>query len=270
MTHTQSTPSFVQLLEYAPPTDLLKDRIILITGAGDGIGRAVSMSYARHGAQLVLLDWNRKALEYLYDEIVKAGGQEPSLCPVDLSGVTIDGLRDIARHIADTFGVLDGLLNNASWVGDLTPFEHYQPKVWAKVMNVNLAAPFFLTQWCMPLLRKAKDPAIGFSLHDTSRAFWGGFAMAKAGQEAQLHVLANEYHLESSQPIRIFGVDTGPVMTPGRRQNYPGEAIDAHPYPDTVVGPYLYAMGSEASGHTEFILKNEATAGAVPKTLNQT
>ncbi len=265
MTPTQPIPSFVQLLEYTPPTDLLEGRVILVTGAADGIGRAVSMTYARHGAQLVLLDWNRKALEYLYDEITNAGGQAPSLCPVDLSGVTISGLRDITKHIADSFGVLDGLLNNASWIGALTPFEHYEPKTWAKVMNINLAAPFFLTQWCMPLLRKAKDPAIGFSLHDTSRAFWGGFAMAKAGQEAQLHVLANEYHLESSQPIRIFGVDTGPIMTTGRRQNYPGEAVDAHPYPDTVVGPYLYAIGPNASGHTEFILRNQANVNAVPQ-----
>ncbi|TAL84334.1 MAG: SDR family NAD(P)-dependent oxidoreductase [Rhodanobacter sp.] len=258
MKNPETDPTdYHQLLHYEAPPDLLSGRVILITGAAEGIGRSVALRYARHGARLVLLDWNRKGLEALNDDILELEAVAPVLCPADLSGITIDGLRDIVRHIEEHLGRLDGLLNNASWIGALSPFEHYAPATWSKVMNVNLAAPFFLTQWCLPLLRKAPDPVIGFSLHQSSRAYWGGFAMAKAGQQALLQVLAEEYHLESSQPVRIFGVDTGPVMTAGRHQHYPGEAPDAHPYPDSVTGPYLYAMGPAAAGHSPLWLRNE-------------
>lgn len=258
--HTKLKIDYQGLLGYKPRADLLAGRVILVTGAADGIGRAVALAYAAHGARLILLDWNRKALDHVHAEIGNLGFAEPVLCPIDFSGVTIDGLRDVVRLVEERFGALDGLLNNASWIGALSPFEHYAPKTWLKVMNINLAAPFFLTQWCMPVLRKAVDPVIGFSLHATSRAYWGGFAMAKAGQEALLHVLAEEYHQQSSQPVRMFGIDTGPVMTAGRRQHYPGEAPGTHPAPESVTGPYLYAMGPDAAGQSPLVLRQGLTS----------
>ncbi len=255
----ESVPEFRQLLSYEASLDLLADRVILITGAAQGIGRAVALRYARHGARLVLLDWDRGGLDALSDEILAQSGRDALLCPADLSGITISGLREIADHIGELCGRLDGVLNNAAWIGALTPFEHYPPAAWTKVMNINLAAPFFLTQWCMPLLHKSDEPVIGFSLQAASRAYWGGFAMAKAAQEALIGVLADEYHSKSAHPVRIFGVDTGAVMTPGRRVHYPGEAIDAHPRPEQVTGPYLYAMGTDARGHSPLILRAQET-----------
>ena len=255
--HSTDLPpaDYHQLLHYDAPADLLAGRVILVTGAAQGIGRAVALRYAHHGAKLVLLDWDRAGLDSLSDEIVAQGSLEPLLCPADLSGITISGLREIADHIAKRLGRLDGLLNNAAWIGALTPFEHYPPASWTKVMNINLAAPFFLTQWCMPLLHKGSDPVVGFSLQAASRAYWGGFAMAKAAQEALIGVLADEYHGQSAHPVRIFGIDTGAVMTPGRRLHYPGEASEAHPLPEQVTGPYLYAMGPEARGTSPLVLR---------------
>lgn len=250
-------PDYRHLLHYEAPADLLAGRVILLSGAAQGIGRAVALRYARHGAKLVLLDWDRTGLESLNDEILAQGGGEPLLCPADLSGITISGLREIADHIAKRLGRLDGLLNNAAWIGALSPFEHYLPSTWTKVMNINLAAPFFLTQWCMPLLHKADAPVVGFSLHSSARAYWGGYAMAKAAQEALIGVLADEYHAQSAHPVRLFGIDTGPVMTQGRRQHYPGEASDAHPMPEQVTGPYLYAMGPQAHPYSPLLLRAE-------------
>ena len=246
------------LLSYDADADLLAGRIILLSGAAQGIGRAVALRYARHGAQLVLLDWDRAGLESLNDELASLGAIEPLLCPADLSGITIAGLREIAARIDERFGRLDGLLNNAAWIGALTPFEHYPPATWTKVMNINLAAPFFLTQWCMPLLHKSPDPVVGFSLQAADRAFWGGFAMAKAAQEALIGVLADEYHAASAHPLRVFGIDTGAVMTPGRRMHYPGEQSGTHPTPQEVTGPYLYAMGPQARGHSPLLLRAAA------------
>ena len=252
-------PDYRQLLDYDAPADLLSERVILITGAAHGVGHSVALRYARHGARLVLLDWDSAGLDALHEKVLAQGSSEPLLCPADLSGITIGGLREIADLIDKRFGRLDGLLNNAAWIGALTPFEHYPPATWTKVMNINLAAPFFLTQWCMPLLHKADDAVVGFSLQRTNRAYWGGFAVAKAGQQALIGVLADEYHLESAHPVRVFGIDTGPVLTPGRRLHYPGEATDAHPSPDRVTGPYLYAMGSEAMGRSPLLLSHDST-----------
>ena len=254
-------PDYATLLNYDARADLLTGRIILLSGAAQGIGRAVALRYARHGARLVLLDWDRAGLDSLNDEILALGAAEPLLCPADLSGITIAGLREIAAHIDERFGRLDGLLNNAAWIGALAPFEHYPTAAWTKVMNINLAAPFFLTQWCMPLLRKAPDPVVGFSLHASSRAYWGGFAMAKAAQEALIGVLADEYHAQSAHPVRVFGIDTAAVMTPGRRQHYPGEPQGAHPTPEQVTGPYLYAMGPEAAARSPLLLRATADSG---------
>ena len=253
-----SAADYDRLLSYEASADLLAGRIILLSGAAQGIGRAVALRYARHGAQLVLLDWDRAGLESLNEELAGFGAAEPLLCPADLSGITIAGLREIAARIDERFGRLDGLLNNAAWIGALTPFEHYPPATWTKVMNINLAAPFFLTQWCMPLLHKSSEPAVGFSLHAADRAFWGGFAMAKAAQEALIGVLADEYHADSAHPLRVFGIDTGAVMTPGRRLHYPGEPGGAHPAPDEVTGPYLYAMGPQARGRSPLLLRATA------------
>ncbi len=254
-TPAASAPDYHRLLSYQASEDLLADRVILITGAAQGIGRAVALRYAQHGATLVLLDRDRSGLESLNDEILAHGRDDVLLCPADLSGISLSGLREIADHIGQRLGRLDGLLNNAAWIGTLAPFEHYPPATWTKVMNINLAAPFFLTQWCMPLLHRSDDPVVGFSLQATSRAYWGGFALAKAAQEALLGVLADEYHAESARPVRLFGIDTGPVMSPGRRLHYPGEATEAHPRPEHVTGPYLYAMGPGARGRSPLLLR---------------
>jgi len=248
-------PDYTGLLAYRPRPDLLRDRTILITGAAAGIGRAAALAFAGYGAATVLLDCDRGSLRAAGEEIRDAGGMEPMLCPMDLARAGIEDLRALAARIGDACGRLDGLLNNAGRIGALTPFEHCEPALWGEVVSVNLAAPFFLTQWCLPLLRRSPDPAIVFSLHETRRAYWGAYGVAKAGLEALVHILADEYHGESAQPVRVMGVDPGPVATAERRRHHPGERPDTHPPPESVIGPYLYAMGPDARGRSNLVLR---------------
>ena len=248
-------PDFNSLLDYDPPKDQLEGKVIMVTGAADGIGRAAAGAYARRGASTILLDRNRKGLEAASDAFLEQGWTAPGLCPVDLGGASLDHLHQVVERVGEDYGRLDGLLNNAGWIGALMPFEHYDPALWAKVVNINMAAPFFLTQACMPLLTSSEDPAIVFSLHDVRRAYWGGYAMAKAGLEALVRVLAEEYHPGSANPMRVIGIDTGPVNTAERRMHYPGEPADSHPSPDSVIGPYLYAMGPEAGKRCGVIVR---------------
>lgn len=248
-------PTFSSLLGYKPDPDALQGRILLITGAAFGIGRALAIACASLGATTVLLDNDASGLGITEEAIIDQGCPAPVLCMADLAGATLDDFRTIGEQIEAQFGRLDGLVNNAGWIGALSPFEHCDPATWSQAVNVNLAAPFFLTQQCMPVLHRAADPVVVFSLDNASRAYWGGYGVAKAGLEGLLHILADEYHLESAHPVRVIGVDPGPVMTPGRSRHYPGEQPDDHPQPDAVVGPYLYSLSGVAAGITGLVLR---------------
>lgn len=234
--------------QYTPRSDLLKDRVILITGAGDGIGKALSLACAAHGATIILLGKTVKKLEAVYDAIETASGPQPAIYPMNLEGATPKDYSDLLDNIEGEFGQLDGLVNNAGWVGALTPFKHYDVELLARVMTVNLYAPILLTRFCLPLLENAEDPAIVFSTHHCQRAYWGAYGIAKAGQKGLLDILTSEYDSESNHPIRINGVDSGPVSTRERRAHYPGEAADANPPPDQVIAPYLYFLGPDSRG----------------------
>lgn len=234
------------LLTYQPVDNLLKDRVILITGASDGIGRALSLATAKLGATVVLLSKTIGKLEKVYDEIEAAGSPQPAIYPMNFKGATVKDYQDLTDNIEQQLGRLDGLVNNAGWVGAITPFTQLSPELYQEVMTVNLHAPFLLTQACIPLLQKAEDPSIIFSTHDCNRAYWGAFGVAKSGQKGLLKILAHEYDGERS--VRVNGVDTGPVNTQMRRHHYPGEDWSKLRNPEDVISPYLYFLGPDSAG----------------------
>ncbi len=236
------------ITSYTAPPDLLQDRVLLITGAGNGIGRALAKASARLGARVVLLDRNLCAIEGVYDEIEDAGSPPPALYPLDLEGANMDDYAELAATIKREYGRLDGLVNNAGWVSGLTPVEHYDMQRWMRVMMVNLNGPFALTHACLGLLKAAPDPSIVFSTDDCQRAYWGAYGVAKQGVLGLMRILAAEY--QGDIPIRVNAVDPGVVATDMRRENYPGEDMDSHPAPEAVVGPYLYLLGPDSRGVT--------------------
>jgi NAD(P)-dependent dehydrogenase (short-subunit alcohol dehydrogenase family) len=221
---------------------------VLVTGAGDGVGRAVAKACAARGATVILLGRTITKLEQVYDEIEAAGGPQPAIFPMNLETATAKDYDDLGDNIKHEFGRLDGLLNNAAQVGGLTPIRHYNINLWARMMNVNLNAPFLVCQVCIPLLEQASDPAVVFSTDDCARAFWGAYGVAKQGLAGLLKILADE--LETDRPVRVNGVDTGPVRTRLRMENYPGEDPNTLPAPEDVVAPYLYFIGPDSKGVT--------------------
>lgn len=251
-------PDFGALLQYAPRSGLLDGRVIAITGAAAGIGRAVAEAAAGLGAQLIAIDRDHRALDTLGETLAAHGALSPETVVLDFATATIADYQALAQRIGERHGRLDSLVNNAGRIGALAPFEHAEPDLWREVMAINLVAPFFLTQWCMPLLRRAGDPTLVFSLHRAQRAFWGAYGVAKAGQEGLMHILADEYHLAGASPVRVLGIDPGPVATAERQRHYPGEAPGTHPAPADVVGPYLYALGPDSRGVTDTVLHRAA------------
>jgi len=224
-----------------PDTDdiRLDDRVILITGAGDGIGKAVALACAERGATVILLGRTVHKLEQIYDEIKNNGWPEPAIYPMNLEGATASDYDDLNTNIDKEFGHLDGLFNNAGWLGASTPIENYDIELWYKVMQVNLNAPFMLTRACIPLLRKSSSARIVFTGDDKSSAYWGAYGVAKAGQLSFMQILADE--LESKN-IPVNAVMPGPIRTRFRTMAYPAEDMRKLTRPEEITDAFVYLL----------------------------
>lgn len=231
--------------------DELAGRIIAITGAGGGIGRAVALACAAHGAEVVLLGRTVANLEKVYDEIVAAGGVEPVIAPLDLGKATAKEFDALAAAIGSRYGRLDGLLHNAGLLGDLSPIEQYDVPLWTRVLHVNVTATFALTQVLLPLLRAAPDASVLFtssSVGRRGRAYWGAYAVSKFAIEGLTQVLADE--MSGTTRVRVNAINPGATRTAMRRAAYPAEAPDATPLPETITAAYLCLLGPGGRGVT--------------------
>ncbi len=236
---------------YSPPGDLLDRRVILVTGAGDGIGRMASECFADHGATVVLLGRTIPKLEQVYDAIEKGGGPRPAIYPMNLEGATERDHLELAETLGKEFGRLDGLLHNAAELKLLSRVDDYDVETWYRVLQVNLNAPFMLTQATLPLLRRSSDASLVFTSDAVGRrgkAYWGAYAASKFGLEGLMQVLADE--TRGSSPIRVNSVDPGPTRTRLRALAYPGEERESVKPPEALAPLYLWLMGPDSHGRT--------------------
>ena len=240
------------------PEDLLEGRTILVTGAGDGIGRTASLAFASHGATVILLGRTLAKLEQVYDEIDQTGSVQPAIYPMNLEGATEHDYLELAETLASEFGSLEGILHNAAALKLLSRIDDYDAQTWFQVTQVNLIAPFMLTQACLPLLRKAKDASILFTSDQVGReakAYWGAYAVSKFGLEGLMQVLAAE--TSESSNIRVNSIDPGPTRTNLRAHAYPGEDPSTVKAPEALIPLYLWLMGPDSIGTTGNALKFE-------------
>jgi NAD(P)-dependent dehydrogenase (short-subunit alcohol dehydrogenase family) len=231
----------------SPAADSMRDRVVLVTGATGGLGRATALAAAKAGATTILLGRKVRALETVYDEIVGLGAPTPAIYPMDLSGAAPQDYVDLATAVQVQCGRLDALVHAAAHFDTLQPFEQQAPEEWQRALQVNVTAPFLLTRACLPLLRDAPDAAIVFVFDDparTGRAFWGGYGVAKHA----LQGLASIVHEETeSSRVRTHAVLPGPMRTALRRAAYYGEDTLAQPGPDAAAAAIAWLVG--ADGH---------------------
>ena len=237
--------------DYAYPQDVLRDRIILITGASDGIGRALAVHAAELGAQVILHGRNVQKLEKVYDEIEAIeGALRPSIAVIDLATANSDAYQSLADSLEAEFGRLDGLVHNASILGDRFSIEQYDAAQWQKVMHVNVTAGFALTQVCLPMLLKSRDASIIFTSSGVGRegrAHWGAYAVSKFATEGLSQVLAAEHE---HNDLRVNCVNPGGTRTNMRLAAFPGEDRDKLKRPEDILPTYIYLLGPDSQGIT--------------------
>lgn len=233
--------------DYIPVADDFTDRVILVTGANRGIGKAVATALVKQGATVILHGRRERPLDELYRDLCPIG-PEPSVAVLDLEKAQGDAYQALTDEIENRYGRLDGLLHNAGILGDRSPIDDYDIGMWQRVMHINLTAPFILTRCLFPLLRASDDGSLVLTtsgVGNKGRAFWGAYAVSKFGTEGLAQVIADE---NASGPVRCNLVNPGGTRTDMRRSAFPGEDPDSLPTPDDIVTPYLWLLGRASHG----------------------
>lgn len=249
----------LSLPEPAPVT--LEGRVILVTGAGGGLGRVAARACAGSGAQVILLDNNIPAIEAVYDEIMTLKpAAEPALFPMDLASAGPEHYQQLSQTIAQHYGKLDGLLHSAACLEFLEPLACTAAERWFRSLNVNLNAPFLLTQALLSLLQTSGQGSVVFTSDSSareSRAYWGAYGVSKIGVEALAGILAQEW--EANGKIRFNILVPGPVSSPIRHRAFPAENKKNLTQANSLVKLYVYLLGPESSHLTgqTFIFQDE-------------
>lgn len=228
---------------HAPPAaDALKDRVILVTGAGDGLGRATALACAAHGATVVLLGRTVAKLEKVYDEIRAIGGAaEPAIYPMNLAGANTIDFATLAETLEREFARLDGLVHAAAHFKGHAPLTGVEPRDWLESLQVNLTSAWALLRECLPLLTAA--PAASVVLVSDragreGRAYSGAYGVSKFALEGLMRIAAEE--LESGGRVRINTLDPGPMETALRRRGYAD--VGSAPTPEAAAADLLWLL----------------------------
>jgi len=234
------------MFNYQVTANSLADKIILVTGAGDGIGRQAALTYAELGATVILLGKTTSKLESVYDEIIAQGSAEPAIIPLDLKGATKQNYIDMASTIVSQFGKLDGALFNASMLGELTPYTNIAEQIWQDVMKVNVTAQHLMAQALVPALLLSDNASLIFTtsgVGNKGKAYWGPYSVSKFATEGLMQVIADEYEGTS---LRVNAINPGATQTNMRNSAYPAENKDELAKAVDIMPSYVYLMTNDS------------------------
>ena len=246
-----TTPSLSheQIRTYQPSLDCLEGKTILVTGAGDGIGRVAALTYAKYGATVLLLGKTISKLESVYDDIESQGGKQPAMLPMNLESASYAEMQQLENLINKEIGQLDGILHNDGVLGELTPLERYDVDIFSQVMKVNFTSVFMLTQALLPLIKAADNGSVVFtssSVGATPRAFWGAYALSKQGVEGMSDIFTQE--TQATTNLRFNCINPGATRTNMRVHAYPGENPMSLKTPEALMSSYVCLMSDDSIG----------------------
>lgn len=240
---------------YSAPADALRDRVILVTGGGRGIGRAAALAFAGLGATVVLHGRDADRLAAVYDEIEAAGGPTPAAVPLDLEAAGPRDFAAAAEAIEQTFGRLDGILHSAVHLERLAAVDSIDAAAWNRLFQVNIIAPLALTRSCLHLLKRAPDASVIYTSDShvgSPGAYWASVAAPKAALLAAMHAQADEWTQYPN--LRVNAVVPGPVASPARAFTHPGASPATLPPPESILPSYLWLIGPASRGTTGRII----------------
>lgn len=246
--HSQ-TLSHEQIRNYHAAENCLMGKNILVTGAGDGIGRVAALTYARYGATVLLLGKTRSKLEYVYDEIESFGGNQPAMLPMNLEGASYTEMQELANRINKEVGHLDGILHNAGLLGNLDALEDYDVELFEQVMKVNFTATFMLTQAMFELIKSAPNGSVIFTSSTVGsypRAFWGAYSLSKQAVEGMSSIFTQE--TQNTSNLRFNCINPGATRTSMRAHAYPDEDPMTLPTPEEIMAGYICLMSDDSIG----------------------
>ncbi len=226
----------------------LSGKTVLITGAAGGLGGALAQVCAGQGANLVLLDRNRRGLGQLSDQLTEQGFVPPGLYPMDLAGAGPDDFAELIETLVSEFGGLYALVHCALDFDSLQPFEQIEPQQWLRSMQVNVNAPWLLSCACLPLLKKQEGGRLIFLLDDletVTDAYWGAYGTAKAA----LTGMVKQFHAAlGNTRVGVRGIVPGPMRTAFRAKVYHAENPMDQPGPEIAAGKVAHMLTAELSG----------------------
>lgn len=236
---------------YQAPSQHLKDRVVIVTGAGQGIGKTAAIAFAKHGATVILIGRTLAKLEATYDAIKEKNLPEALIFPMDLNKATEDDFKAMAEGIYQQLGRLDGILHNATDFNNLSPLEIQTAEQFEEMFRINVTAPFALTKACLPLLERAANASVIFTSNSSAqsaKAYWGSHGVSKAATDFMMQMWAQE--LENRPQIRLNSIVPGALQSPQRKKTHPGEVHAELPSMESAMPLYLYLMGDESIGIT--------------------
>ena len=227
----------------------LSKKTILITGATDGIGKALAIEFSKLGANIILLGRDSSKLDAVYDQLEHSyESQKHLILEVNLALLNNESVHEIARVINDEYEALDGIINNAAILGTMTTLKDYELSRWDEVININLRAPFLLSRTLIPALEESRMPRIIFTssgVADVGRAFWGAYSVSKFGLKGLAEIFANE--LETTSSIKVFTFDPGSTQTKMRASARPAEDPNTLKTPNELLECYLWFFSEDSS-----------------------
>jgi len=235
---------------FQPEEKSMVGKAVLITGAAGGLGSELANQLANLGADLVLLDFNEKRLNDLHDQLESTTGRQPGLYPLDLRGATVEDYQKLAETVAEVYGGLNGLVHCAAALGQVSPMDNMDAKMWFDTFATNLHGPINLTRALLPLIKIGDDASIVFTTDNKIKAYWGAYGISKAAILSTMRILADE--LDSAKdsdgmlPLTCNAIDPGPMRTSLRTSGYPGEDPTTVPLPETCAPAFLYLLSNQA------------------------
>ena len=222
---------------------MLKGKVALITGASQGLGRALALACAREGARVVINARSEDSIRPVAQEVESTGAEVLALAADVSRGADVERLVGAAT---ERFGRVDVLVNNAGLLGPRVAIAEYPEEEWRRVIDANLTGPFLVAKAVIPHMPEGGsivNVVSGVSVE--GRAEWGAYSVSKFGVEGLTQILASELQ---DRGIRVNAVDPGGMRTEMRAAAYPEEDPMTRITPEENTAVFLYLASDESKG----------------------